>query len=91
MVWTVRISLGAKKELRKIDKEAAKCITAFLHDKIENGSNPHDSGKALKGKLGKFWRYRVGDYRIVCRIEEKKVEVLVLRIGHRKEVYRNKK
>ena len=90
MGWTVRLSAGAKKSLRKLDKPAAKRITAYLREKIEKGTNPRDSGKALKGSLCELWRYRVGQYRIVCRIEEEMVEVIVLRIGHRKEVYKNK-
>lgn len=90
MAWTIRLSTGAKKTLRKLDKAAAKRITAYLRENIEGSIDPCKYGKALKGELGELWRYRVGDYRIICRMEEEIVEVLVLRVGHRKDVYRNK-
>ena len=55
---------------------------------LENNDNPRKSGRALKGDLGLFWRYRVGDYRIICQIEDETIMILVLSVGHRKEVYR---
>ena len=62
----------------------------FIDEKILKNNDPREYGKSLKGELGELWRYRVGDYRIICSIEDERIEVLVLRIGHRKEVYKDK-
>ena len=88
MAWTVRISPGAKKSLRKLDKTAVNRIFSYLTKNVENRSDPRLLGKSLKGELGELWRYRVGDYRIICKVDDDVVEVLVLRVGHRKDVYR---
>lgn len=85
MVWTIEITGTAKKQLSKLDKQTAKRITGFLKGRI--GSNPKAFGKGLKGNLNEFWRYRVGDYRIICELNNQHMIILVLQIGHRKEVY----
>ena len=89
MVWTIEVSNTAVKQLKKLDRNIKIRIISFLK-KIETTDNPRSQGKALKGKQGELWRYRMGDYRIICKIEDKKVSVLVLAIGHRKEVYKIK-
>lgn len=67
----------------------ARRLTAFLRERVAPLENPRSLGEALTGShLGQFWRYRVGDYRIVCDIQDRQVVVLVLKIGHRREVYR---
>jgi mRNA interferase RelE/StbE len=67
----------------------ARRILDFIDERIAGGNNPRDTGKPLTGgALGAFWRYRVGDFRIVCDIQDDEPRVLVLRIGHRREVYR---
>ena len=64
-------------------------ILKFLHQRVAKLDDPRSIGKALHGsRLGEFWKYRVGDYRLICKIEDDRLIVLVLRVGHRKEIYR---
>lgn len=89
MAWTVEVSAGARKALSRLDPTAARAILTFLDEKIARGVDPRSSGKALAGStLGHFWRWRVGDYRVVADIQDRRVTVLVVRIGHRREVSR---
>jgi mRNA interferase RelE/StbE len=89
LAWTIVFAEQAKKNLAKMDAQGARRITSFLRKRVAPLENPRKLGEALTGSaLGKFWRYRVGDYRIVCDIQDNKVVVLVLKIGHRREVYR---
>ena len=88
MAWQIEFTPEAEKQLAKIDRQSAKRITNFLRERIATAENPRSLGKALKGVLREFWRYRVGDYRIVCRIEDDRLLVLVVRMAHRREVYR---
>jgi mRNA interferase RelE/StbE len=78
-----------KKELAKLEKQAAKRIISFLRERLSVVDDPRTIGKALKGsKLGDFWRYRVGNYRIVCSIENSILKIIVIRIAHRKNAYK---
>jgi len=88
MVWKVEFSKKVLKTLDRIDSEARKRILEFLYKKVKNLSNPRSVGKALIGTDTKIWRYRVGDYRILCEIEDNIVTILVIGVGHRKEVYK---
>ncbi len=89
MAWRIEFEAAAVKELAKLDKAAAKRITSFLRERVLSLDDPRSIGEALKGpRLGEFWKYRVGDYRIICRIEDGQLLVLVVRIGNRREVYR---
>jgi mRNA interferase RelE/StbE len=89
LAWTISYTDTARKELRKLDKQTARRILDFMDERIAGAENPRDTGKALTGPLlGTFWRYRVGDYRIICEIQDGKLCVLVIEIGHRREVYR---
>jgi mRNA interferase RelE/StbE len=89
MAWTIEIERDAKKDLKKLDSLVAKRILAFLHDRLAKLDNPRSIGEALQGpKLGEFWKYRVGDYRIISRIEDDVLTVMVVTIGNRREVYR---
>lgn len=89
MVWRIEFEASAAKELAKLDKPVAKRILSFLRERIAPAEDPRATGEALKGsKLGDFWKYRVGDYRIICAIEDGELRVLVVRIGNRREVYR---
>ncbi|MDO8843841.1 type II toxin-antitoxin system RelE/ParE family toxin [Methylicorpusculum sp.] len=88
MAWTVKFSNDAMRDLSKLDKPVQKRIAAFLQERIQPVDNPRASGKALQGSLSGLWRYRVGDYRLLCRIEDDELLILVIEIGHRKEVYR---
>lgn len=87
MVWTINYSERALKSLRKIDKQNARRIIDFMDLRIASLDDPRQSGKPLKGDLGEFWRYRVGDYRILCEIKDDELIILAATIGHRKEVY----
>ena len=89
MAWQIEIGEAAKKELSKLDKQVAQRITTFLRERLAKLDNPRSIGDPLKGsKLGEFWKYRVGDYRIVCSIEDGTLRILVIKIGNRREVYR---
>ena len=87
MAWTVRISNVAERQLRKLDRSIQKRILDWLDDRIEGCKNPRHFGEPLKGDHAGLWRYRVGDYRILCEIQDERIVVLVLTIGHRRQVY----
>ncbi len=77
------------KDLAKLDKQIARRITEFLRERVAVLDDPRSIGEALKGsKLGDFWKYRVGDYRIISSIEDGALRILVVKIGNRREVYR---
>ena len=88
MAWNVEISPPAKRQLEKLDKAVARRISRFLYERVRHLDDPRQIGEPLQGTLSEFWRYRVGDYRIICSLEHDRLVVLVLRIGHRKEIYR---
>ena len=89
MAWKVELSSEAVRELDKLDSQPASRILKFLHERVANLDDPRTIGQALRGsRLGEFWKYRVEDYRLICRIEDAQLLVLVLRVGHRREIYR---
>ncbi len=89
MVWKIEIEALAEKELSKLDFQQAKRILSFLFDRVAHLENPRSIGEALTGsRLGSFWKYRVGDYRIVTNIEDTTLTIFVVRIGDRKNIYR---
>lgn len=88
MAWQIEFTHEAEKQLSKIDRQSAKRIFNFLRERIAQAEDPRSLGKALKGVLREFWRYRIGDYRIISRIEDDRLLVLVVRVAHRREVYR---
>ena len=89
MAWRIEFADSAAKELRKLDPQVAKRILAFLRDRIAPLDDPRAIGEALRGKeLGDFWKYRVGDWRVIADIEDGLVLITVVRIGNRREVYR---
>jgi len=89
MAHDVELSESANRELGKLDAQQAKRILRFLHQRVAKLDNPRSIGEALHGsEFGEFWKYRVGDYRLNCKIEDERLVVLVLRVGHRKEIYR---
>lgn len=85
MAYKVFYSDKAKKELSKLDKPVAKRIHNFLTERV--AKNPKAQGGFLQGNLAEFWRYRVGDYRVIAQIDDGILTVLVVRIAHRKDVY----
>ena len=89
MAWSVELSQTADRELSKLDAQHAKRILKFLQERVAKSDGPRSLGEPLHGsRLGEFWKYRVGDYRLVCSIEDNRLLVLVLRLGHRREIYR---
>ena len=91
MAWKIDLSSLAQKNLAQLDTPATKRILNFLYERVGHLDNPRSIGEALKGsRLGEFWKYRVGDYRIICTIEDISVCILVIRIGNRREVYKRK-
>ena len=89
MLWAIEVSEQARKQLMKLDKPVAKRITSFLRERVAQLDDPRNIGEALKGStLGEFWKYRVGDYRLICEIQDGKLNILVVKIGNRREVYR---
>ena len=89
MAWRVEFDPAAERELGKLDQQSARRILAFLHGRVAVLEDPRSIGEALKGaKLGSFWKYRVGDYRVIANPEDQAVRILVVRVGNRREVYR---
>jgi mRNA interferase RelE/StbE len=89
MACSVELSESADRELSKLDAQQAKRILKFLHERVAKLDDPRSIGEALQGsRLGEFWKYRVGDYRLIAKIEDDRLVVLVLRVGHRREIYR---
>lgn len=87
MTWKLELTGNATKKLSKLDMAVQKLIASFFNELISL-DDPMSRGKALTGKLSGLWRYRVSDYRIICKVEEKTITILVLDIGHRKEIYK---
>ena len=85
--WTVEFDDRARRELRKLDAKIQQTIFRYLRERIAGAEDPRVFGKPLRMKLAGLWRYRVGDYRLICRFEENRLVVLVLQIGHRRDVY----
>lgn len=87
MAWRVEISDTAKRELKKLGKQAQREILDYLKQRIETDESPQRFGSPLRRSLAGLWRYRVGDHRIICEIRQSEVVVLMLRVGHRSKVY----
>ncbi len=87
MAWTIKYSRSAAKELKSLDRQIATRIHSYMTEKIAICTNPRDFGKALQGDLSEYWRYRIGDFRVLCTIQDDVVTILVVRVGHRREVY----
>ena len=89
MAWSIEFDPRAQRQLRQLDPPVARRINRFLFERIARLENPRSIGDALKGtEFGDLWKYRVGDYRIIASIEDKLIRILVVRIGHRRQVYR---
>lgn len=89
MVWRIEVSETAEKQLGKLDRPVAQRIRAFLRERVSVLDDPRSIGEALKGsELGEFWKYRVGDWRLICEIKDKQILITVLSLGNRREVYR---
>lgn len=87
MKYKVEFSKRAKKQLEKLDKQIASLILGWVRKNLNGCSNPRAYGKSLVGDKSDLWRYRIGNYRLLCKIEDEKVTILVLEVGHRKNIY----
>jgi mRNA interferase RelE/StbE len=89
MAWKIELSAQVDRDLSKLDPQQSKRILKFLRERAALLDNPRSIGQALQGsRLGEFWKYRIGDYRLICKIEDNRLLILVLRVGHRREIYR---
>lgn len=88
MAWTIDYTQTALNQLRKLDKQSARRILDFMDERVAQREDPRSTGKALTGPLGGLWRYRVGDFRVICEIQDGALRVLVVELGNRREVYR---
>jgi len=88
LAWIIEYADTVKGQLRKLDKQMARRIIDYMDERISESENPRSTGKALTGPLGDFWRYRVGDYRVICDIQDGALRVLVIQIGNRREIYK---
>jgi mRNA interferase RelE/StbE len=89
LAWTIDITSDAENSLRKIGAADVRRIRDFLFGRVALLDHPRQLGQALQGaRLGDLWRYRVGDFRILCRIQDEHLVILVVEIGHRREIYR---
>ena len=91
MAWSIEFERSAKRDLAKLDHATSKRILAFLRDRIAPLDDPRTVGGPLKGEaFGDYWRYRVGDYRVIALIEDKTIRILIVRIGNCRDVYRSR-
>lgn len=89
MVWLIEFAPSAEKQLRKFDPSVAKRILEFCKKRLAVQADPRILGEALKGTdYGSYWRYRVGDYRIIASIQDKEISILVVSVGDRKHIYK---
>ena len=89
MAWTIEFAPGALNDLKKLDRTVARRITAVIEDRIATLDDPRAPGQPLAGEWSGYWRYRIGDYRIVARIEDRILTISIVKIGHRREIYRD--
>lgn len=88
MSWTIEFDERVEKDLRALDKQAARRILDYLSERVAPLDDPRRLGKALTGELGEYWRYRVGPYRVIAAIQDDALRILVVRVAHRNNVYR---
>jgi len=89
LAWRIEVSETVAKQLAKLDKPVARRVRSFLRDRLASLDDPRSIGEALKGsRLGEFWKYRVGDWRLICQIKDQEIVILVLDLGNRREIYR---
>lgn len=91
MNWSLEYSAKAAKQLRKLDRISSRYVVHWMREHIEGCADPRTWGKPLKGSLREYWRYRVGEYRVVCDIQDDRLVVLAVEVGHRRDVYRKRK
>lgn len=87
-MWKLEFSKKAIKQLSKLDTQDQKITMAWLSKNIDGCSNPRSRGRALKANLSGLWRYRIGDYRVLCDIQDERLVVFAVEVAHRREVYK---
>ncbi len=87
MTYRVVFTDKAKKDLKRLDRYTAAMLTGWIRKNLEGCSDPRLHGKALSGDLSDRWRYRIGDYRLIAQIQDDKILILILRVGHRRDIY----
>ena len=89
MAWIIKFTESSSRQLKKLDKTLARRVIEYLDERVAVSEDPRTMGKNLTGpKMGSYWRYRVGDVRVVCELQDQQLIVLVLEVAHRREVYR---
>lgn len=91
MSWRLEYTSRAVKQLRKLDRQASEAIRSWMKEHIDGCENPRAYGKALTGTLSHLWRYRVGDYRVLCTFDGEELIVLAVEVEHRSKVYQHRK
>lgn len=87
MAWTVEYTTAVERALSRLDRQIARRIRDYMRERVAVLDNPRDIGNALTGRWSGYWRYRVGDYRVICDIQDEALRVLVVTVGHRSQVY----
>lgn len=91
MAWTIKYTESSLRQLKKLDKPVAQRVLDYMDERIAVLSDPREAGKNLVGpRIGSYWRYRIGDVRVICDIQDNALLILVVEVGHRREVYRTK-
>jgi mRNA interferase RelE/StbE len=88
LAWRIEFVPAAAKEIKKLGKVEAARILATIENRIAALDDPRSVGSALTGEFGGLWRWRIGDYRVIARIEDERITILIVRVAHRREVYR---
>lgn len=89
MAWQIEFDPGARRELEKLDKSISDRILQFLRERVAALDNPRTIGERLHGPLRQYWKYRIGDYRLICSIKDDRLVVIVVRVGHRRHIYKH--
>jgi mRNA interferase RelE/StbE len=88
LAWRIEVTRTAEKQITKLHRNAQKAILRFLRQRVASAEDPRQWGKPLRGEKRGLWRYRVSDYRLICDIQDEIITVVVIEVGHRKDVYR---
>ena len=88
MIYELKYEARAVKQIKKLDPATRKLIKSWIEKNLLNTDNPRQHGKGLTGGLSQYWRYRVGDYRILAEINDTEIVIIIVEVGHRREIYR---
>jgi mRNA interferase RelE/StbE len=88
MIYELKYEAKAVKQIKKLDPATRKLIKSWFEKNLLNTDNPRQHGKGLTGSLSQYWRYRVGDYRILAEINDTEIVIIIVEVGHRREIYR---